>query len=378
MDQKIAWYQEILELEPSSKIFFPLARLLVRDGYANLAIDVLRNGLAHHKDFFEARLLLIELLHSTGDETACDAEVRILLALFSDYPKFWTAWGASLAHDGAQNDVSLAMRFIAASQKCSDISFASLLDKGLQTLEKSSFVPPTQDSVFGHENTFDIDDRSLFDFAPQCGDASELEDAPLRTELVQAMDYADFLMQSGQGSSVDEDFALGEMANLSPNVDVAVEHDVATLLANQESGSMVLNALSDTDSISLVKDSIYLQNTKNYTDEIELLQSIPLYSDVEHKQETKTEEMFTLRTRSMAEVLLSQGDVLGALSIYQELLLSEKNEASRHEIQDRIDALRHNKNCCDVVDAEHEPCHGKEKLLQMLTLLAERLDSRAQ
>lgn len=378
MDQKIAWYQEILELEPSSKIFFPLARLLVRDGHANLAIDVLRNGLAHHKDFFEARLLLIELLHSTGDETACDAEVRILLAFFSDYPKFWSAWGASLAHDGAQNDVSLAMRFIAASQKCADISFASLLDKGLQTLEKSSSVPPTQESVFSHEESFDIGDRPLFDLALQCTDAPELGDAPLRTELVQAMDYADFLMQSGQGSPVDEDFALGEMTTLSLNVDMPVEHDVTALLANQEGSSVELNSLTGTASVSPVKDSIYVQNTKDYAHEIELLQSIPFYSDVEHKQEVITEEMFTLRTRSMAEVLLSQGDVFGALSIYQELLLSEKNEASRHEIQDRIDALRHNKNCCDVVDAEHEPCHGKEKLLQMLTLLAERLDSRAQ
>ena len=45
MMDKIEWYREVLELEPSSKLFFPLARLLVEDGQPEAALETLRRGL---------------------------------------------------------------------------------------------------------------------------------------------------------------------------------------------------------------------------------------------------------------------------------------------------------------------------------------------
>lgn len=433
MDQKIAWYKEIIELEPSSKIFFPLARLLVRDGYHDHAIDVLRKGLGYHKDFFEARLMLIELLHNAGEMAACDAEVRILLAFFAEYPQFWNAWGSCLAHDGTHSDVSLAMRFIAASQQCSDISFASLIDKGLQLYENQGKAPAKD----GHQecndmalqdevgiiagdvflrspemtdgphisdtptmpNMSDISDMSALPIMPDRPDISDTPVTPVISdthegvgvaahdiEVVQALDYADFLLQAGHKPLADEPYVQDVDDAPANNVDVGVEKHVADLLAKHvvRDGSsttsydgLVDPYISPSFAPVVAMDDGY--ETDLCSDFCPDFCSVESYSeDEEGSEATTNNELFTLRTRSMAEVLLSQGDVQGALSIYGELLHHEKEASIRLELQECIDALRQNKNGADPLELVHEPCHGKEKLLQMLNLLAERLDSRAQ
>ena len=58
MTEKIEWYKEVLELEPNSKVFFPLARLLSEAGRTDEAVEILEQGLARHEDFLEARLFL--------------------------------------------------------------------------------------------------------------------------------------------------------------------------------------------------------------------------------------------------------------------------------------------------------------------------------
>ena len=71
MTEKIDWYKEVLELEPNSKVFYPLSRLLAEAGRTDEAVDTLEQGLARHEEFLEARLFLVELLHQLGQDTAC-------------------------------------------------------------------------------------------------------------------------------------------------------------------------------------------------------------------------------------------------------------------------------------------------------------------
>ena len=47
MMEKIEWYQEVLKLDPDSKVFFPLAKLLRDSQQPDKAIEVLRAGLRH-------------------------------------------------------------------------------------------------------------------------------------------------------------------------------------------------------------------------------------------------------------------------------------------------------------------------------------------
>ena len=69
--EKAAWYREVLDLEPGSKVFLPYARLLLELDRADEAVSVLRDGLGRHPEFMEARLLLIDVLHKRGEHAAC-------------------------------------------------------------------------------------------------------------------------------------------------------------------------------------------------------------------------------------------------------------------------------------------------------------------
>ena len=94
------------------------------------------------------------------------------------------------------------------------------------------------------------------------------------------------------------------------------------------------------------------------------------------------EEGFSLRTRSMAEVLAEQGDVRGALEIYQELEGVAATPEERADLQQRIATLTARLSGQPVLEtASEQPLEavpGKEKLINVLEALAERVEARAQ
>ena len=140
MMDKIEWYREVLELEPSSKLFFPLARLLVEDGQPEAALETLRRGLERHPEFLEARLFYIEQLYHHGQPEACVAEVTELGQLFASYPGFWQAWAASMLGSGC-GDVATALRFLAASFASRPLNLNEVFERGLR-----SFIQEAQSS----------------------------------------------------------------------------------------------------------------------------------------------------------------------------------------------------------------------------------------
>ena len=140
MMDKIEWYREVLELEPSSKLFFPLARLLVEDGQPEAALETLRRGLERHPEFLEARLFYIEQLYHQGQPEACVAEVTELGQLFASYPGFWQAWAASMLGSGC-GDVATALRFLAASFASRPLNLNEVFERGLR-----SFMQEAQSS----------------------------------------------------------------------------------------------------------------------------------------------------------------------------------------------------------------------------------------
>ena len=106
-------YQEILEQEPSSRTFLPLAKLLIEAGQKEEAAATLRRGLERHPDFLEAKLELISLLHEQaaaqpGCAEECASEIGKLISLLKLYPAFWDAW----AEAEGETDAALAIRFL--------------------------------------------------------------------------------------------------------------------------------------------------------------------------------------------------------------------------------------------------------------------------
>lgn len=142
MTAKIDWYREILELEPNSKVFFPLARLVAEAGDRDEAIKLLEKGLDRHPEFLEARLFCIELLHQSGRTQECNAEIAKLSKMFASYAGFWQAWAACLASEHGQSDTSSLIRFLAANFVSGPLQFHEVLNRGLDAMLKEGRAQP--------------------------------------------------------------------------------------------------------------------------------------------------------------------------------------------------------------------------------------------
>ena len=286
MKQKIEWYKEVLEIEPNSKIFLPLARMLFKDGRPDEAIAVLRQGVGRHPDHIEARLFLVELLHSSGKIFDLQQEVDTLTVLFKKYPGFWRAWGERLSDEDNTRDAGLAAIFLAMFLQNPSISWVGVIEQGLRA------------------------------FA--CGATPQPSDVPVES----------YSMTPASPTEADE----------HPVSPVSMPSIVSSLLSEER----------------LAPD----------------LSPQPLSED---DSDDESEEPITLRTRSMAEVLAEQGDVAGALDIYNELLAAADSDATRQDLQTRIDALSGNEVQTSG-DSSQEPKDDKK---DWLAVLAQRLEARS-
>jgi len=291
MKAKIDWYKEVLELEPGSKVFFPLARLLVENGQLQDALSTLRLGLERHPEFIEARLYLIELLYKNGQIVQCESQAGQLTRLFSKYPGFWEAWGACIAGTEERRDLSLTLRLLAMLFQHSHIGLSDVLEKGLDV-----FVVPPEAALLPPEP----------DMAPKDTLPIDAVSAPLSVPIA---------MQAFAGTT----------------------------------GAATLN-----------KPSLAAPKSAEEMDD--------------------AEEPFTLRTKSMADVLAGQSDINGALEIYRELAVNAESPEERQEIYERIAQLSSQQaqagdtTCSASPDT---PAPGKQRMQHLLESLAERLEARA-
>lgn len=237
MTPKIEWFQEILEQEPSSRVFFPLAKLLFESGDVTKALETLRHGLEHHPDFLEARLFLIHLLYSTGDMEGCSSESILIANLFNQYPDFWAAWGQSGTQAGG--DFGLYMGLISALVLYPDLTLKEFLSYGLKGLSERK---STELSHYSNSNS-----KQLF-------------------------------------SSQETNLQRSDIFQSSSNI-------------------MDIEEVSDSEELFLDHPEDMAAISKSNDD------SIPVC------------------TRSMAEVLAEQGDIVSAIKIYQEL----ESQATNHE-----------------------------------------------
>jgi tetratricopeptide (TPR) repeat protein len=292
MKAKIDWYREVLELEPGSKVFFPLARLLAEYGQVQDALSTLRQGLERHPEFIEAHLYLIDLLHKNGMIADCEPQVGKLTRLFSQYPGFWEAWGAWAA-DGEKQDLSLTLRFLAALFQHPDLDLGQVLERGLYSLaETPETLQPVSEPGTG------IGTRTIPPNDAVQASAAIAADVPAPATAT----------------------AAAAVSISSPAVARATEPDDA-------------------------------------------------------------EEPFSLRTKSMADVLAGQSDIGGALEIYRELALRAESPEERQEISERIAQLASIPEQTAGVPPpplpDLVPPPGKQRMRHLLESLAERLEARA-
>ena len=396
MTEKIEWYKEVLELEPNSKVFFPLARMLANEGATEEAIDIIEKGLVRHPEFLEARLYCIELLHKCGRVEACQAHVERLSKMLSAYGEFWRAWASCIAamKESGSEDTAAALRFLAANFLHGPISLNKIIEEGLA-------------AVLGEKRPGEAAQADMVAPAPAVAPEAVAASAVAAPETAAtaaaaglaagaAMAAADELPveeePAPQAASLDDDL-LG-MADAAPDDDNAVM-DEADALLTDESFFTEDAASADGDDDNMFAD---LDETLE-AEELPDLDAAPMMMDAEPAASAPTEaaampdeeqdtpdaeetpqETFSIRTRSMAEVLAEQGDIQGALEIYQELAQTAEG-AEKDELSQRIITLQARLGGAvptpAVEEAPAKAPTGKEQVLSVLTSLAKGLENRA-
>ena len=372
MTEKIEWYKEVLELEPNSKVFFPLARLLSEAGRTDEAVEILEQGLARHEEFLEARLFLIELLHTANRLEACEKQVGRLTKMFSTYAGFWQAWAACINAAGDAPDTAAVLRFLALNFSKGPVSLHEVINQGLASLsgagaaagaEASSQArseaaspaagPSVHEAAFAAAST-PARPAVTGDAAPVAEAAEQLVAAPV---LATSTHDAD--------AQLDADVHIDGVDAHEPidfDPDLAMADDEA-LPAELEDGTPSMLARG-ADAYAAYAAPV-TQSEAVVVDDAD-----------------EGEERFSLRTRSMAEVLAEQGDIKGALDIYHELAAAAVHPEESADLRQRITTLTARLGNAQTVDpvqpaATAEHASGKDKLISMLEALAERVEARA-
>ncbi len=337
MQEKIDWYQEVVDLEPSSKLFFPLAKMVAEQDVSR-AVETLQRGLDRHPEFIEARLFFVELLHKYRDtedyRTRLETQLSILSPMLMRYAGFWQAWGSTLAEKDKSTDKGLAISFMGALFENSALSMTEIFSAGLQAVMSKAAtvnVSPAQD-------------------------VSAVQASPSVVEPVQ-VPPAPEVMSVSAAQAV-------KSVTKKPKISLKVVSVPAkTVKAEQPAQAISVAA--------------------------PVVTTMPAPADITDAEHDEHEEQFSLRTRSMAEVLAEQGDYMSAIEIYNELAQHAENEGERNDLQARIASLNH---LCEtggpVKDASlasndltenkgsKASSPGKERVISVLESLADRLESR--
>jgi tetratricopeptide (TPR) repeat protein len=136
MASKIALYREVLEIEPNSKAFFPLARQLAEEGQVDEAIQILARGIGFHPDHLEAKFLLIDILTRHGREGEAETVFTDVGTLLARYPTVWLLWSRAAA--ARSRDPSLAMLFLGHYFQDDSLTWAEVMERGLRSLSQAA------------------------------------------------------------------------------------------------------------------------------------------------------------------------------------------------------------------------------------------------
>lgn len=344
MTEKIDWYKEVLELEPNSKVFYPLARLLAEAGRADEAVAALERGLARHEEFLEARLFLVELLHQTGQDVACAAQLDTLGQVFAAHAGFWRAFAACATRDAAP-DTAAVLQLLGLYFARGPVPLHQVLERGVaacwaEGAAEAPFVgqPREPEGVSSA-------------VSPAAGSLAEGAAAPVAVPAEEAEAVADIT------------------APVPPAADVE-RFDPDAAMADE-------NALPDMDAEATPPPASFYQPAADAGGG----PALPPLAGPVAAQGQGEEETFSLRTRSMAEVLAEQGDIKGALDIYHELAAAAVAPEESADLRQRIATLSARLGGGPAAPAvEESPAPtpgGKEKLITMLEALAERVEARA-
>jgi tetratricopeptide (TPR) repeat protein len=129
MNDKIAWLEELLALEPNSKLFFLLAQAYAQKDRPQDAAKALQQGLSFHPEHLGARLLLIQCLAKLEQNKAAQDQSQHLADILAGHPEFWNFWAKA-----ANQDMAIMLRLLAKYLKGEAVPWSEILEQGIKAV----------------------------------------------------------------------------------------------------------------------------------------------------------------------------------------------------------------------------------------------------
>lgn len=156
--------EELLEHDPGSKIFFPLARLYRKQGDTHRASEIIRKGIIHHPDYLEAQLFQVELLHEIGVEDEAASVAGSVIEKLLGYERFWMTLKQSYLV-GTKSNLALAAHIFEREARNEKVDLMSLCGAGLEY----QAMQPLSDVQQSEEPEFDLDADEVTRFCLNSG-----------------------------------------------------------------------------------------------------------------------------------------------------------------------------------------------------------------
>ncbi|PTN38041.1 tetratricopeptide repeat protein [Desulfonatronum sp. SC1] len=350
MTEKIAWLEEVLRLEPNSKLFFPLAQAYTRNQRPHDAVALLRKGLTSHPEHLEARLLLIECLSeldavslgasssgeaTPGVEALSFQELESLTAVLAGHPAFWKLWAAGSRAQG-RTDLAVTLDMLAVQLSGTRLSWGTLLEQGLRAVIGGREDPPSPGPL--DEQVPTSPEPSLLsmpDPEPEAGTDTDPKPAPGPDITPDASHETELKSETPSLVALKEP-PEAEAFREEESLDMKAPEDMETLEEETEKVSGVgINELLDDAPEALGQTT----------------QAPPVYPvDPEAVDEPSPEaegetplsegERRYYETKTYADLLAKQGEHEEALGLYAKLLQTSPDDEQRRDLEARIQELR--------------------------------------
>lgn len=385
--EKLTFFQQVLELDPDSRLFFPLARLYFEHDQIEEARQTLSKGLERHPQHFEAKLLLANIMTHQGENEQAKKICRDLFALFKDNRDFWENLSSMLFSSG-EKDLSLAAAFFARSGSDRAITWADVLQAGLDSMG----------AQFDRTRPFSAEDISVTNDAHRQG--PEYSETLQPTDLTHETLEHDTLESPEPNGSEPQSLSISETAELDtkeslsetrPQTEDDLQSDQAfsaearafdmagepqdhpeVVDIDQE---IIPETSSDQPLPSREVESPVKQDLKDGEDEFEEPEEI---ADFDIESET--------RTKSMADILFKQEEYTKALDIYRELWRESLPGKERKMLEEMIagveqamphDQKQDQKEQVAEDESPGEKVDEKTEAIDFLMALADRLEAKS-
>ena len=414
---KVKLYEEVLVQDPASTLFFPLAKLYLQEDRVEGALYVLETGLKYHPAHVEARMLLVRVLQKQGKEVAVREQIAAIAGILRKYPDFWHGWADQLEKEG-DSDFALAARFIGLRLSGHQISWCDLIGNALKgltgesllNLDQMSFGPASAASQQSEVTPEEDKPQEVLEFVEDFQKTAfpDLESAPQAGEDIRSQPE-----EAGDAStseSTDEDefvFRTKTMADiLAKQGDYRGARDIYAELAQKSRDERFRRELQDNvNRMQRLMDERTQEESRaesqeparegsdtvrdfsgDWQEETSDLKSVlELEGDREEGLDDAPDAgdgrgFLPYRTRTMADILVQQGDYREARAIYSELREKSQDPQTSSDLQAQIDLMDRY-----LGEAGHSGSEGPGKeggrsdraqVIDVLQKLASNLESR--